>query len=165
MLKFLISIRNGFSRLISGCFKETSWQPDVSSWDMRILRDWVNNHYIWKQDLAYGLLDNIYSIRHMNWQLKKHGHIKGDCDDLATYTIYLALRIFGYNHSCRVNVISQKHVICLFYADGLWYWNSNSTISDSGFAHIEEALGNYLEPEKERYVWEFLTLEDLYGQV
>lgn len=117
LLDIGLSIRDGFSRLLSHGLSETDYEPDVCG-SISEFEIFIWRVYRWKRDYGYGLLDNVYSIRHMNWQLEKTGVIRGDCDDLATYSCYMLGRM-GYR-VWRVNMPSFLHVICVF-SDGVGY--------------------------------------------
>lgn len=163
ILNTLIKLRNALSGCLDNFYQKTKWQPDVSGWTLNTLRDFLINNYQWESDPVYGLLDHVQPIKHMNWQLRKYGVIKGDCDDLATYTIYLAMRIFGNKVAMRINLITRQHVIGLFDAnDGGWHWCSNQDISDF-VGDSKEIMNDYLGTPISggKYVVESIWLDDL----
>jgi hypothetical protein len=105
----------------------------------------------------------LNSIKHMNWQLKNKGIIEGDCDDLATYSCYMALRIFG-QRAYRVNIISMRHVICVFelkQAQTSEYHSvSNQDVNIQPYGTLDECIKAYTENAHETIVTENLALKD-----
>ena len=95
--------------------EETEWEP-IPPVDVDKLGEFIRRTYKWTKD---SLLDNIQSIGHMNWQLQEYGTISGDCDDLATYSSYLLLRM-GYTVVYRINIWEERHVVCAFSVPGGW---------------------------------------------
>lgn len=144
MLGLLIGLRNLVSRLMGNTYKRTKWQPELPL-SIGSLREFVISNYKWTSDSIYGLLDHILPVAHMNWQLETTGFIRGDCDDFATYTSYLLIRM-GYTHVYRVNIIDQKHVVCVFMDHNREFRVfSNSNFHGSLAWNVEGAISNYCD--------------------
>jgi hypothetical protein len=120
----LLDLRKAASHLIAKFKKETNWEPElqVSSSpkdaynEEKVVADvdgFMEKYFVWTQDEAYGLLDNVQTIKHINWQIQTKNTIKGDCDDAATYTAYLLLRMCKYVKTYRINMLDRKHVVCI----------------------------------------------------
>ena len=165
IFKSLVGLRNNVSKMISTFIRKTDWQPEIPKYDsidqaLEYMKAFCEKHYIWKADPVYGLLDNVYSIKHINWQLKNKGIIEGDCDDLATYSCYIALRIFGYK-AYRINIISMRHVICVFESQASEYhWASNEYVDMQPYGTLDEGIKAYTESANETTVIENLALKD-----
>jgi len=168
ILKSLVELRNNISKMISTFIKKTDWQPELPKYEtidqaLEYMKAFCEGHYRWKADPVYGLLDNVYSIKHLNWQLKNKGIIEGDCDDLATYSCYMALRIFGCK-AYRVNIISMLHVICVFELKKAqtseYHSVSNQDVDMQPYGTLEECIKAYTESANETTVIENLALKD-----
>ena len=170
ILGLLVSLRNSVSRLIGRFTERNDWQPDFPSFDtkdqyLNYMRDFCENHYHWTSDPVYGLLDNVQSIKHMNWQLKKKGIIEGDCDDLATYSCYFALKLFAYK-TYRINIISERHVIGVIElretqdSPSKYYWVSNHQVDTEAYNTLEECIKAFTENDKAMLFIEKLVLKD-----
>ena len=120
----LLDLRKAVSDLIAKLKKETNWEPElqVSSSpkdaynEEKVVADvdsFMEKHFVWTQDEVYGLLDNVQTVKHINWQIQTKNIIKGDCDDAATYTAYLLLRMCKYVKTYRINMLDREHVVCI----------------------------------------------------
>ena len=112
MLKWLIKKRNEFSELWKRHERQTNEEPEIPK-DLYELSVFMHRYYEWQRDPLWGLCDHIKSIKHMNWYMKEYSEIRGDCDDLATYTLYLMAKM-GYTELYRVNMPEFKHVIGVY---------------------------------------------------
>jgi hypothetical protein len=108
----LIGLRDATSDIFSRFRQETSWEPQAPG-SIEDLEYFLQQAYRWKRDAAYGLLDNMQTIRHMNWQLETTNRIEGDCDDFAKYTSYLLHRM-GYRDIHIANILTMRHVIVIY---------------------------------------------------
>jgi hypothetical protein len=120
----LLDLRKAVSNLVAKFKKETDWEPELqvskSPKDIyneeKVVADvdsFMEKHFVWTQDEVYGLLDNVQTVRHMNWQIQSQNITKGDCDDAATYTAYLLLRMCKYVKTYRINMLDRQHVVCI----------------------------------------------------
>ena len=170
MLGLFISFRNAVSKIINSFTKRTDWQPDFPNFTskdqaLKHMRIFCEDHYRWKADPVYGLLDNVQSIKHMNWQLKNNGIIEGDCDDLATYSCYYALKLFAYK-SYRINIASKRHVIGVIElretqdSPSKFYWLSNHQIDTESHSSLDKCVKAYTDSDKEWSHTETLVLRD-----
>ena len=152
----LVRVRNAVSRRASKAYPTTDWEPEIPD-DLKALSTFMRNHYEWTEDPVHGLLDHIKPVGHMNLSLKDNELIRGDCDDLSTYTAYMLGRM-GYRKIYRVNVISHLHVICVFKHDDHYRYADNSRLYDSDFstarAAIQHCANRRDETKKARYYTE-----------
>ena len=119
----LIKLRNQVSTLLAYSYQKTEWIPAIPK-DIQSLREFMGSKYRWKSDPLFGLLDHIQPIKHMNYSLKHKGFIDGDCDDLATYTLWLAWAM-GADTAVRINMPNVQHVIGAFLVSDGWCVCSN----------------------------------------
>ena len=134
----LIKIRNAASRGVAKAYPTTTWEPEIPD-DLGALGTFMGTHYKWTEDPVHGLLDHIKPVVHMNLSLKDNGLIKGDCDDLATYTCYMLKRM-GYKKIYRANIISHLHVICVFKHDDHYRYADNSRLYAEDFSTARAAI-------------------------
>lgn len=122
--RMLLGIRKAVSNLVANVRKETNWEPELPISNspnddynedevISAVDNFMGEHFVWKQDEAYGLFDNVQTIKHMNLQLQTKNVINGDCDDAATYTAYLLLKTCKYVSTYRVNMLDRRHVVCV----------------------------------------------------
>ena len=133
LLRIGINWRNKYSRTVQRT--ETKWEPLVPA-DLNALQTFIHMTYIWTKD---SLLDNIQSIQHMNWQLEHTGKIRGDCDDLATYSSYLLLRM-KYTQVIRVNIWEERHVICAFSISNGWQVVDNRKMHPPYYGSLHKSI-------------------------
>jgi len=129
ILKPLIWLRNRASKKLAITYddKLTDWEIPLPE-SIYVLANYLINHALWISDPLRGLLDHIQPVKHMNWQLQNSGVLKGDCDDLATWTAYMLKRM-GFPVVYRVNIIKYRHVICVFrYAENKYRVFSNTLL-------------------------------------
>jgi len=141
-MNILIRIRNWVSNLCKRMYKTTNWEPDVPL-SIEMLGFIIAEKYKWIKDPIYGLLDHVLPIKHMNWQLQNTGCVKGDCDDFATYTSYILIRM-GFKQVFRVNLIDKLHVICVFMNnDSVFDVFSNSSYYNTKSSNVDAAIEAY----------------------
>jgi hypothetical protein len=141
----LVKLRNFVSKVIAPIYKTTKWEPIIPT-SVDELDKFMSYYFHWHSDPVYGLLDHIQPIGHMNYQLLCKNYIEGDCDDLATYACYMLSRM-GYEGVYRVNLISHRHVICVFRI-GIWYrWISNSNLTTDEYPTLTEAINGYCKTQ------------------
>jgi len=133
----LVRVRNAVSRGISKAYSTTDWEPEIPD-NLEALSTFMKDHYKWTEDPVHGLLDHIKPVKHMNLLLKDNGLIKGDCDDLSTYSAYTLGRM-GHRKIYRVNLISHLHVICVFKHDDHYRYADNRKLFSMEFNTIRAA--------------------------
>ena len=139
IMKGLIGLRNGFSRVVGIGYMKTDWEPFVPV-SLLSFREFIKRSYRWTSDPLYGILDHVQPVEHMNYQLKTNKFIRGDCDDLATYSCYTLSRM-GFT-PYRVNVYTHKHVICVFSTSQpkRYHYVDNDYLSVNLYAKLSDAV-------------------------
>ena len=122
----LIGVRNLYSRYKEKDYPTTTWVPKPLVTEQEV-KDFCSNNYKWKQDPGpYGIFDHIQPTSYGNYRLEYGDFIKGDCDDLATYTLYtLARSTLPITATYRVNIVSMKHVIGVYCYSGRYNYTTN----------------------------------------
>ena len=143
----LIKIRNAVSKGFTKAYPTTDWEPEIPK-NLEELSTFVRDHYKWTEDPVYGYLDHIKPIKHMNLLLKDNDLIKGDCDDLATYTAYTLGRM-AYSRVYRVNILSHFHVVCVFKHVNHYKYVNNRKLVDGNFNSIRAAAQHCAEDRDE----------------
>lgn len=166
LFQWLIKLRNRFSKTIEPLYRESDFVPPIPE-TLPELRQFIRAYYEWKSDPIYGLLDHVKSVKAMNYSLENKDIIIGDCDDLATYTAWMLLRMGGYK-VYRVNIPTLKHVICVFErVDGQYQVADNRHLRSATYPSLDTAVKLWAKVRKQRtlqtkhYISEPLSMEDV----
>lgn len=152
ILKPLIWLRNRASEKLAASYNNqlTDWEPPLPA-NIFVLADYCLRHLDWISDPLRGLLDHIQPIKYMNWQLENTGKLKGDCDDLATWTAYMLKRM-GFLAVYRVNIIRYRHVICVFrYAKDEYKIFSNMHLYTGSSKSLKAAIDDWCDGNDESH--------------